>query len=279
MRLFLKAVKNRARLRPEKVEVRTKHGVHRAIRWKGPKEQPKELRMLKMTPVQVGKLRQALVEHERGGSGMMIEEFRRQNAGYIHNVVRSVADKRLPSSWRATERYDEAVADAEQEAFINLLDAVHKYNPAKGAKFGTFATNIIMRAAHYSMRRPSQMGHAEEPGGEMPTAAVHSPEEAVIAKMLLEDVYKQLDPRERKIAEMRVDRASLKDIADAVGTTEAVVDHTIRRRIEPLFHRLVKMASAGDLDQRVYDLLKATHEVLVDPEGRVLVRLGYRENR
>lgn len=276
MYLFLKA-RNRARLRPEKVQVHTKHGVHPAIRWKAPMAAPEELRMFKLTPTQVGRLRQALEAHEKGGSAMMVEEFRRQNAGYIHNVVRSIADKRLPASWRATERYDEAVADAEQEAFINLIDAIHKYNPAKGAKFGTYATNAILMGANTSMRRPAQTGRAEGPMLEMTGAKAESPEEAVIVRMLLEDVYKQLDPRERKIAEMRVDRASLKEIADALGTTEKVVDHTIRRTIEPLFHRLVKMASAGELDEKVYDLLKSTHEALIDTEGRVLVKLGEQE--
>jgi RNA polymerase sigma factor (sigma-70 family) len=277
MYLFLKA-RNQARLRPEKVAVRTKRGVHRAIRWKSPEAAPEELRMLKMTPAQVGRLRQALDAHEAGGSSMMIEEFRRQNYGYIHNVVRAVANKRLPQSWRATERYDEAVNDAEQEAFINLLDAIHKYDPAKGAKFGTFATNVITRAAHYSMRRPAQTGREEvssELGGSLVSRVVQAgPEEAVIMKMLLEDVYKQLNPRDRKIAEMRVDRTPIKDIAVSVGTTEKVVEHTIERKIEPLFRQLVKMASTGELDEKVYDLLKSTCEALIDPSGRVLVKLG-----
>jgi predicted transcriptional regulator len=73
---------------------------------------------------------------------------------------------------------------------------------------------------------------------------------------------------------MRVDRTPIKDIAVSVGTTEKVVEHTIERKIEPLFRQLVKMASTGELDEKVYDLLKSTCEALIDPSGRVLVKLG-----
>ena len=158
-------------------------------------------------------------------------EMVKANAGLVHYVIRN------RFSWLPIE-YDDAV----QIGMIGLLNAIRTFDPSKGVKFSTWAVLKISKMLFYAnqiqnfkkRRPPTQPISIDAPRSlydARPTDIVdHSqdPEGDAIASIMFEQLLKQLDVKNRKIAKMLIGGKSQKEIACEMGLAQCTVSRRVK---------------------------------------------------
>lgn len=133
--------------------------------------------------------------------------------------------------------------DLIQEGMIGLFKAVQDYQPEKEASFQTFARLCIDRqvySAIQSSRRQknqplnSYISLSQEDGEpELQDVQMEDPEAIMInrenAKMLNEEIRKNLSPLEKQVLECYLEGNDYNGIAELLGKTPKSVDNALRR--------------------------------------------------
>lgn len=261
----------------QRITVKGPRGSYQAIRYKKPTG---SLQMFAVSNEDVDRLKQALdgVGQDRAST---LAQFFRSNRKYVRNIAVSVARNILPEKVLRSERGQEGINDATQAGEIGLWEALRDFDPAKGTKFGTFATTIIRRKAADIFKIATRKWTKElsvEEAQQIPpgrAAVMASPEENVLTKMVLERLYDKLGEKERTVAKMRAAGYRFQEIATATGSSEENIRAIFMRKVAPVARQVARKASQGTPPT----LLKATTTrgsaagVVIDIEGRAAVRL------
>jgi RNA polymerase sporulation-specific sigma factor len=114
-----------------------------------------------------------------------------------------------------------------QEGLIALYSAVESFDPAKGAKFRTYACVCIKnRLLSFIKTEPGASDTLEED-------TVPSPENIFIEKetekTLFESLRRVLSEREFAVLSLRIDGYSYADIALTLNLTQKSIDNTMSR--------------------------------------------------
>ena len=249
---------------------------YQAIRYKKPTG---SLKMFDVSNEDVDRLKQALdgVGQDRAST---LAQFFRANRGYVRNIAVATARNVLPEKVLRSERGQEGINDATQAGEIGLWEAMRDFDPAKGVKFGTFATMVIRRKAADIFKIATRKWTKELPAEEVQEIppereATPGQEENILTKMVLEKLYDKLGEKERTIAKMRAAGYRFQEIASALGEPEERIKKVFQRKIEPVARQVARKASQGTPPT----LLKAATTrgsaagVVINIEGRAAVRL------
>lgn len=258
-----------------RITVKGPHGSYHAIRYVRPTG---SLQMFSLSEEDIGRLKQALdgVGQDRAST---LAAFFRANHKYVASIAHSTARSMMPDKERIGERGTEAIRDAVHVGEIGLWEALKEYDASKGAKFSTFATNRIkarvsdvFKVSRRKLSRELPMDEAQEIPEEL--GSVPGPEEKVLDKMMLEQVYGKLGEREKTVAKMRAAGYKFNEIASVLGVTQGRVTQ-IYEKIETAARQVARKASQGTS----LTLVKAAETrgsaagVVIDVQGRIAVRL------
>lgn len=172
---------------------------------------------------------------------------------------RELVSRNLPLAWHAAGRafrlahargepLAAALEDLHQDAVVALCRAAREYDPARGARFSTFASHVIANHLRDAMRRhrliacpraaaqrerfrerirrtgrPASLGHRPS-GGPLATqgpaweAANRRDEQALLLRLLLR--LRREDPRACRVLLLRGRGMTLKEVGAALGCTK-----------------------------------------------------------
>ena len=124
--------------------------------------------------------------------------------------------------------------DLIQEGLIDLLDAIRRYDPERGASFKTFAyiciTHCLVSAVEKVDKRVYTVSIDDD---EQNIGPEKDPQEVVISrdymKNWLDDAYKLLSSLEEKVFKLYVSGKSYHQISDMLGISEKAVDNALCR--------------------------------------------------
>ena len=147
--------------------------------------------------------------------------------------------------------YANSVTDSEdlhQEGFMSLLKAINVYDPAKGAKFSTFAEVCIVNRMRTVAARSGKVSSNSESIDDEMTADVLSvdetPESIYLYKEffaeLLRCIDTELSDAEAKAFHLCMQGASYRQAAEKLGITEKSVDNAMqraRKKIRALYQK------------------------------------------